>query len=302
MMVNKTRKYHNVLSIPERHHGAYEIKHLHSGPNAFQLNNYRTMLFAGHGNDKLQYVHFDIPTKWHQLNGPTGTLMTDLPIEQYQINQLIRKIKSGSVLVGGLGLGYVATVLAHQKAIKQIVIIEKSASVIKLVEPYLLSNKRALKNKVEVIHNDLFKYLKNLSSEPTFDWAFYDIWQGDGEATLFDIVIPLLKLSDKKILNRPICWNEDVMRGQLKQSLDSRYLTVTKFKDIYRNMSIDDLCKKNGSKWIRWSADFFRWVRTQNPNDEWRNRAAAFYAAHYGEPFFEQKWANYLLYRYFLGL
>lgn len=248
------KPWEGVIDIPEGVCGEYSVEH-HFKPAHKPISKFtmRSAVLGGHKHSKP--LEFDHQTKWHRLLGPTGVWMTDLPVEQYQHDCELRDVKDGPVLMGGLGLGYAATVLAKRRGINQIVVVEKSKEVIELVEPYLKDRRHVIR----VIHGDLFEFLKTFSHF-RFAWAFYDIWQSDGEGTFFDIVCPLLELSKGMVpMDKVICWNEDVMRTQLLLGIQSRLYALTVMKD--ENITLDTLCEFRQTPYWDYAVPFFRCMR-----------------------------------------
>jgi hypothetical protein len=142
-----------------------------------------------------------------------GVWMTDSPEELLQMSEFATGAE-GTVLVGGLGLGVVARMLARKRNVKRVVVVERSADVIKLCGS-------GLGTKVEVIEADLFQYLRRLKAW-SFDCAFYDIWQATGESEWLRTVAPLRRLTVGRFGVQPgvvRCWVEDVMLGQIGRAL-----------------------------------------------------------------------------------
>ena len=213
-------KWAGVLDIPEGQVGDYKIRHIKYPPNTtLETANMRCQYIGGQKNHIL---HFDDATTWHELSYEGGVWMTDLPCEQAQHDSELGKlmdvvVHGATVLVGGLGLGYAVTQLCQHEKVEFVVCVEKSAEVIALVKPHL----NIPDTKLAIINQDLFDYLANIHVGPTdlmepFDCAFYDIWQADNENTFFNVVCKLRELSEHIVLDEyVVCWNEDVMRGQL---------------------------------------------------------------------------------------
>lgn len=292
--------YADVLSIPEGKSGDFAIEHQrHPAGTEMQTGTLRTSLFG----QRSKTVVFDHETLWHSLTEDGGVWMSDLPVEQRQADEMIdggarlaRPPAYGRVLVGGLGLGYVVAALSAKKAVKSITVVEKEADVIKLVEPTLQRNKKP----VTVIHADLFDYLRDLPNDDQawqFEWALYDIWRSDGEHTFHHTVVPLRKLSRGKIDDTNIvCWNEDVMRGQLVQGLQSRIMWDTlpspdvlpeSHQEAAANIKkatidVRQLAEYNGDIWIDWAVPFWQWYLRAKPAREDAERMAVEYARWYG--------------------
>jgi hypothetical protein len=238
-------------------------------------------MFGGQRSQKLVYDH---ETLWHALEeGDGGVWMTSLPIEQRQTDELVAEAH-GRVLVGGLGIGYAVAALSGKKAVKTITVVEKEPDVIRLVEPWLQRNKKP----VTVVHADLFDYLHDLPDDPhswQFDWALYDIWQGDNEYTFHHTVAPLRKLSAGKVPDSQIvCWAEDVMRGQLLNGLNTRILMAVaarmpdddlvsegqrKMAETYRlHAPVEKLATVQNDIWNDWAVPFWQWFQRTEPTKE----------------------------------
>jgi hypothetical protein len=292
----KRTDWRTPLTIPEGTVGEYHIQHmLVPAGHPVMMNNGRNAMMGGQKAPKT--ITFDEDTRWHKLTGPTGTWMTDLPVEQRQHDTELKGLK-GHVLIGGLGLGYAAHVLSQRKSVSHVTVVEISPEVINLVRLHVKQHWHPKGKhrgwKVEIVQADLLDYLKNYQGTPFTD-AFYDIWQSDSESTFFGTVVPLLRLSEDKVKGRPVCWNENVMRGQLRWSIQSREMTQRLIDsgiapDAYKNMR--PLWENDGtdSPWHNWSVPYFQWKKEAQPTDEQAEYMASLYVSQYGTRHFETKW------------
>lgn len=282
------KDWRSPLKIPAQKIGEYEIIHdVVPANQPIMFNTNRNMIY-GQQNGKLN-KRFQTQTTWHKLKGPSGTWMTDLPIEQRQHDELLSKVY-GRVLVGGLGLGYAVTVLAKRKTVKEIVVVEISQDVIDLVAPYT-------KGKFSVHKADLLKWLEEYNGPP-FDYAFFDIWQLDGETTFHSTVAPLHRLSVGKVKHHPINWNEDVMRGQLAGSLRQRLMFLkAEYHDLvlppdYRNY-LQTLDQEKGVIFHDWAVPFWKWYKQRERPEDIVNEAVSYYAGMYARSDFEEFWSHF---------
>lgn len=302
--------YDNVIDIPEGKVNGYAIKHIiHPAGEELHTANLRTQLFSGDRKETLKWNH---DTRWHKLTYSGGTWMTDLPIEQAQHDSQLVEVVSGSVLIGGLGLGYAVHLLASRQRIKRIVVVEKSAEVIELVGQATMKslNRHGYAGaKVNIIHADIFDYIKSVktTARERFSYAFYDIWQGDGEATFFQTVVPLLDLSQGRVRNRPVNWNENVMRGQLYHSLEYRTQMITTSMPEYdpdrkvvvtdpteaRNELLTEDTESKVAIFKNWSIPFLKWVAEEAPGDRVLRAGMQFYAGLYGTTYFDKYWQRW---------
>ena len=164
------------------------------------------------------------PVMLHLLNGPLvihelvdedhGLWMTDLPEELHQIACMLRELRpSGRVLVGGLGLGVVARRLSRMARVREVVVVERDADVIRLIAP-------GLPRKVRVIEGEIRHFLEATSNR--FDFCLLDTCQGTGESTWWEEVAPLKRIIRRRCLAPAIrCWAEDIMAGQVLPKLCS---------------------------------------------------------------------------------
>ncbi|KKK91498.1 hypothetical protein LCGC14_2712350 [marine sediment metagenome] len=292
------KKYWPILDIPEGKEGVYSIRHLHSeAGHEFKTATARTTVLAG---QEPKPVKFNVPVRFHQLHSEEhGVWMTDEPVEQAQAQATLEGFY-GDVLLGGLGLGYAAALLAQNPDVENITVVEIAPEVITLTAPHLPDDD----GKITVVQADLFKYLKwQRDAEVVFDFAFYDIWQSDGEGTFFDTVCPLLALSEGVVVETPRCWNEDVMRGQLyfglQQSIQFLTLPSAERKKFMswpngREITMDDLCTEQDTIWWDWKVPFWKWYRTQEHLGRHTHEAIEegllLYVRSYGHPYFATIW------------
>lgn len=271
MKTGYKKTYSGILDIPARKLGGIEVRHIRKpAGTVLSSGNLRTTLF-GQNNERLT---FDEPTVWHELSEKgRGVWMTDLPIEQRQTDELIGRSR-GRVLVGGLGLGYAVVALAARPKVKEIVVVETNPAIIKLVWDATVARIRTLfpkrKVKLIIVQADLFEFLKERQAHkrvrPEFAWGLFDIWQGDGESTFHETVVPLRALAHGVVASL-VCWNEDVMRGQLYQALETRlHLLMMAEKDptmVNEKLAptLAQLTADSDSIWVQWAVPFWRWFK-----------------------------------------
>lgn len=109
-------------------------------------------------------------------NDTASVWMSDTPQEYFTNWDLVVRAESGSVLVGGLGLGLLVHLLSLRRDITEIVVVEKSKEIIQMVKPYLPKEP-----KIEVIQGNFFGVVQELSFRRTFDNIICDIWKGNTE-------------------------------------------------------------------------------------------------------------------------
>jgi len=293
--MNEDKVWNPVVSIPEGEVGTYAIKHTVKPPGtALTTANARCAFIGG---QEAKRLIFQEETRWHSLVYEGGVWMTDLPCEQAQLDRHIPDMH-GRVLVGGLGLGYAINRLAESDDVDEIVVVEIAPEVVALVSPHLWS-----RGKVRVVQQDLFEYLKRGEE---FDSAFYDIWQLDGEAIFHGTVVPLRQASRGLIPDEQVvCWNEDVMRGQLSMALASRLQLIddpeacAMFGTASPEETLEQLCTEQddraGGIYHNWAVPFFRAIRAGRIAESDRLTYAGVYAGQYGVGDFAREWEEEVL-------
>lgn len=315
-----TDSYNGRIKIPEGRVGDIRIRH-RKEPVGFNapLVTLRAAILGGQRGGQVGSVEYRRATTWHELRDDDGIWMTDLPIEWQQHEECLKYVR-GTVLVGGLGLGMALHTLAGRigtgpDRVNRIFVVERSAEVVALVLKHTLRRTGLrLGENVEIITDDLFSFLRSYKERQDlyastygirgpFDSAFYDIWRGDDEETFFTHVVPLRGLSVGVVASSPVCWNEDIMRGQLKHAL---YLAA--FVSQPGTLSSPEMRSQvearkemlhtsDPSVDIRhnWSVPFFRWAlgKKRKPADV-MEAAGAYASLVLRHPEWETTWTGWL--------
>jgi hypothetical protein len=274
MKIGRTKQYAGVLQIPEGKLDGVEVRHVHKpAGTVLESGTLRTAMYG----QKSDSITFEEPTVWHELSEDQhGVWMTDYPIEQRQTDGLIARAR-GRVLVGGLGLGYAVVALAARQQVREIVVVEKSPAIIALVWEATVRQVRALfpnrTVQLTVVNADLFDYLTERQEMrpvrqkiPEFAWGLFDIWQSDGECTFHEVVVPL-RTKAHGVVGSLVCWNEDIMRGQLYQGLE-HHLMLVRMTDEQKAallpmvvISLDQLTADTDCIYQQWAVPFWRWYK-----------------------------------------
>ncbi len=290
-----TRRWAGYLDIPEGKLGDWSIIHKkYKAEHEFSTATFRTAIIGG---QRKRPVRYNVPTRFHALCEGEGIWMTDWPVEQAQCDSNLKPIRGGRILVGGLGLGLCATILARRKDVEHVTVVEDSQEVVKLVAEHL----RVPRGKLTVVVADLFEYLDTRHERCQFDWAFHDIWQSDSLGTLLDTVLPL---RHKSVANRfvpsdsrCICWNEDVMRGQILMGLQHRIQFTDAPSVMAKGLAeptVEEMAQHRGSIWWDMYCPFWAWHRDKGPKKELAMQAASLYSVVFGQQQWEQRWQRWV--------
>lgn len=250
--------YIDLLDIPEGESGDFRIVHTEKEagfPHA--VSPVRATMLSGQPAGFVKYHH---PTKWIALEqGERGVWMTDAVCEQEQHWRALKNAH-GHILIGGLGVGMAVKILEHNFAVSSILVVEKSQDVIDLVWDHVCHERAT------VVCDDIHSFVTAIR-HPTppgwrshYDLAFLDTWASDSEDTFWRDVVPLREaIYRRDLADEVVCWNEDVMRGQLRMSIWGRWIHAQDAIETKDDLQIlSDLCDvDHESKWIRWSAPFF---------------------------------------------
>lgn len=202
------------IRLPEGRVGAFAVQHNHFKPDAgpVAVVGLREAFLTGRRpvaarlTEPLlvhELVQFDEADKLERV------WMTDEPQELRQAAEWIVSAQPhGRVLVGGLGLGVVASWLAQRPAVTQVLVVERSPEVVRLVQPH--------QRGYDVLTADIHQYVRTTTEWP-WDFAFLDTWQGTNERTWWEEVMPLRRTIANRFGRRRVaCWAEPFMLGQVE--------------------------------------------------------------------------------------
>jgi hypothetical protein len=286
MVLEGKKFYDGALTIPVGKSGTFSIEQeIKKSGTKLSTVSLRTHIMGGHEEEDICYSY---PTVWHTLKDKDGVWMTDLPIEQAQCDNMLYGNIYGTVLIGGLGLGYAAQLVASQPQVDKIIVVEKSQDVVNLVWKHLKFPNHV---KVTIVVADLFEYLKRPfldgldGKDDVINCGFYDVWRSDGEYTFHEMIVPLRKLSTTVIDGPLYCWNEDIMRSQLLLSLHTTMVMLSNPFPGVSQLSLDELADHVPEKeyWHNWRVPYYKAIK--NKVFELDNEdAMANYVRFYGRP------------------
>ena len=163
------------------------------------VDGYKEINHIGYFDKKFSYLALLKNNEiWMSLN----------PNEIKTMEPYIEKAQ-GHVLVLGLGMGYVAYMMANKKEVKSVTVIEKDSNVINIFNN-LLWPSFSSKEKIKIINDDAINYLKRKQRD--YDYIFADIWHSPDDG------LPLF-LKIKKINRHVDCWLEVSMYALLRRCM-----------------------------------------------------------------------------------
>ena len=194
-----------VLNLHERKIGKYEIV-VDIVPAGKELTvvSARNWIMMGYKMLKIKYENHRPLFKL--IKDGHGLLMSDSPQEMF-LQYDAYKNSNGKVLVGGLGLGLYANMIAKKDNVTEVVVIEKDSDVIKLIRPFIKGEK------IRVINDDIPKFIKE--TKESFDYVYIDIHYSTGATEYKYTVLPLRKMLDEKFPRvKSDFWGEEEMKTQ----------------------------------------------------------------------------------------
>lgn len=132
-------------------------------------------------NDWMQLRALDQPYKAAVLWQNNDVWMLDAPSESCTIDPYAKKAH-GNVLTFGLGIGYFVFMALLNPEVESVTIIEKSSSVIKMFNEYILPQ-FPQKDKIKIMEGDAFDFFNHKFIDP-FDYVFVDIWKSGDDGFL----------------------------------------------------------------------------------------------------------------------
>jgi hypothetical protein len=190
-------------TIPAQKINGYEIKHcVYENGCEFSLATDREALFTGWPATSHT---FSGPLTIHELSGPEGTWMSDIPSEVVQMHEEFAKHARGRVLIGGLGLGIAGRMARANPRVESVTVVELSPEVIRMVGPSTPG--------VEIIEHNIFDFVRRLQPGQ-FDCVFFDTWQRTDEWVWQKNVVPLRRAVGNKI-KKIFCWRELMMVNEV---------------------------------------------------------------------------------------
>ncbi|MCK5712467.1 MAG: hypothetical protein KAI25_07120, partial [Hyphomicrobiaceae bacterium] len=93
--------------------------------------------------------------------------------------------------------------------------------------------------------------------------------------------------------SRVICWNEDVMRGQILLGMQTRLQFLQAPQVVMKgleNPSVEEMAEPTGNKWWDMYCPFWAWHRDNGPKKELAMEAASLYSVVFGQHEWEGQW------------
>jgi len=171
---------------------------------------------------RMVYATLTRPLRIHTLSGPSGVWMSDRPCELNQMVEAAHVLPpAGRVLIGGLGLGIMAKIVAMRERVESVTVVEICQDVIDLAnldEGDLAAGVPSLRSlPIKIVKADIYEYLKRCDR---FDTIYLDTWQRTGEDAWWSEVMPLRRIIGNRFgRSRVHCWAENVMLGQVRAAI-----------------------------------------------------------------------------------
>jgi hypothetical protein len=203
---------YNPMSFPRQKAGVFEI--VTETSEHFQITSSSHAQLLG---VEAVSLNFGRPIDFHILTGDRGGIMaSDKPDEIY-IQYIAFHKMNGRVLVGGLGLGMAANMIAAKPDVTSVTVIEREPDIIRLVNGNL-------DPKVTVVQADVFQYVDQVTPDQ-YDSAYYDTWYSTARREWGVSVVPLYRASRRLGIDILGAWGEHEMVAQLASALYMQAMT-----------------------------------------------------------------------------
>lgn len=121
-----------------------------------------------------QIGYFDVEFPFPAILENGIEWMTITPNEVETMREPIAK-SHGKVLTLGLGLGYFAFHASEKTEVESVTVVERSQDVIDIFSTYLLPQ-FPHRDKINIVREDAFLYMKEKMPQESFDYVFADLW------------------------------------------------------------------------------------------------------------------------------
>lgn len=201
--------------------GRYSVEHFRLTEHEVKMETMRAAIH--HRSDEVMGLSWKVMYT-RLVRDEHDIVMSNTPMEM-RTNYAIMHRAFGNVLIAGLGLGMILIPISRLLNVRRIVVVEKDADVLKLMQPRL---ERHLAARTTFINLDIFdakQYILEHYEEP-FDTIYFDIWDeisGDNWAQMKKLknrYRPLLRKTISTFGTRSwiSCWRE--MDCRVKASRD----------------------------------------------------------------------------------
>lgn len=165
-------EYYRTIRFPTVKSGAWEMKMSDYAPFEPFVRTHPTVTEELREIPQIGYFEEVFPFPAVLENGIEW--MTVTPNEIETMREPIEK-SHGNVLTLGLGLGYFAFRASQKENVTSVTVVEKDESVISLFREYILPQ-FPNKEKLRIVRDDAFDYLKKTALAEKFDYLFADLW------------------------------------------------------------------------------------------------------------------------------
>ena len=129
------------------------------------------------------------------------------PSEIRSMRKPIRYV-SGNVITFGLGLGYYTFMVSLKNNVEHITVVERDKSIIDLFQTFILPQ-FPHKEKVKIIHEDAFKYMKEQMPKERYNYAFVDLWHDSRDG--LPLYLKAKKLAESIPQTQFLYWVENTL-------------------------------------------------------------------------------------------
>lgn len=182
--------------VPEGQIGEAKVMHFEVSEKMSRMTSIRAAL----NSSRNEYVPGG---RYAKLIVGQDLMMSDTLMEQSTNARAVMEA-NGDVLIAGMGLGVMLIPVCRKPDVRSVLVVEKSADVIVLIEPHVRRFLGADAAKLTVVQGDIFDFKPPKGQK--WDVLWFDIWAQKCEDNLDEMSV--LKRRFARRLNRgnPKCW------------------------------------------------------------------------------------------------
>lgn len=150
------------VDVPEGQSGEWKVSRFKATEQGVAFFNLREMTRS------CRYMK---PGTYTELTHRGAIVMSDTPAELADHRDMVRRVRSGHVLVTGLGLGVAIQAVLDESNVEHLTVVELSEDVISLVAPHWQDR---YNGRLTVIHADALDWTPPRGSRYSIVW--HDIW------------------------------------------------------------------------------------------------------------------------------
>lgn len=231
--------YYNNINPQKCKNKKIELKKIKYSPYEFFLLKDNQSIKEEDYKEVTEFGFFENEFSYLAIIENNVTWMSTCPHEIETMEKAITVVQ-GNVITFGLGLGYFPYMVSLKDDVQSVTIIEKNQIIIDIFNELLLPQFEN-KEKIKIIKEDAFVFLREKMKNQKYDYAFFDLWH-DGSDGL-EMYLKIKSYEDVHESIQFLYWIENsfllllrrclinLLEEQIHGSKETDYLKETSFSD-----------------------------------------------------------------------